>query len=220
MTTLPSLEQFALGDGGGPACLIAHDAERFRGTSDEMRTVVDLWFREEREHARLLTCAAQRLGGSARQSHWSFSAFCACRRVLGVRFELQVLLLTEVVSTAYYKVLRRHVPDEPIRDMCGLILRDEAGHVAFHRDRLRTHYETRNVLPGFLWMTQFWVLGHSAAMILWINHGPCLRGLGSTRREYFLEVQVQLGRFLRRLHREAGQKPLPHFAIDRGCVQT
>ena len=30
---LPSLEGFQLGDGGGPVCLIAHDAERFRGKS-------------------------------------------------------------------------------------------------------------------------------------------------------------------------------------------
>ncbi len=129
-TTLPSLEQFALGDGGGPACLIALDAERFQGASEEMRTAVNLWFREEREHARLLSCAARRLGGYALRSHWSFSAFCLCRRVMGVRFELQVLLLTELVSTAYYKVLQRHVPDEPIRRMRGLILRDEAGHLA------------------------------------------------------------------------------------------
>jgi hypothetical protein len=36
-----SLEQFQLGDGGGPACLIAYDAERFRSISDGVRTLVD-----------------------------------------------------------------------------------------------------------------------------------------------------------------------------------
>ena len=41
---LRSIEQFRLGDGGGPAALIAHDAERFRGRTREMRTIVDLWF--------------------------------------------------------------------------------------------------------------------------------------------------------------------------------
>src|SRR3954469_14685440 len=108
---LPSLEQFQLGDGGGPACLIAHDAERFRGSSEEIRTLVDLWFAEEKEHSRLLRCAVKRFGGRFIQSHWSFTAFCLCRKVLGVRFELQVLLLTELVSTAYYRVLRRHIDD-------------------------------------------------------------------------------------------------------------
>src|SRR5437660_709488 len=60
---LPSLEQFRLGDGGGPASLIAHDAERFRSRTTEMRFLVDRWFAEEAEHARLLGCAVDRFGG-------------------------------------------------------------------------------------------------------------------------------------------------------------
>ena len=133
---LRSVEQFRLGDGGGPASLIAFDAEKFRSRTEEMRTIVDLWFAEEAEHARLLGCAVKRFGGRIITSHWSFTAFCLCRRVFGVRFELQVLTLTELVSTAYYRMLRQHSPDGPLAAMCELILRDEAGHVAFQRDRL------------------------------------------------------------------------------------
>src|SRR5258705_9068063 len=111
---LPSLEGFQLGDGGGPASLIARDAERFRGSAEGMRSLVDLWFAEEKEHSRLLGCAVRRFGGRLISSHWSFTAFCACRRIFGVRFELQVLLLTELVSTAYYRVLRRHIDDPAV----------------------------------------------------------------------------------------------------------
>ena len=96
---LKSIEQFRLGDGGGPASLIAHDAEVFRGRTEMLRRIVDLWFAEEAEHARLLGCAVRRFGGRIIHSHWSFTAFCLCRRVFGVRFELQVLTLTELVST-------------------------------------------------------------------------------------------------------------------------
>jgi hypothetical protein len=131
-----SLEQFQLGDGGGPASLIAWDAERFRSSSEGTRTLVDLWFAEEREHARLLAGAVARFGGRCIEGHWSFTAFCLVRKYFGVRFELTVLLLTEIVSTVYYKLLRRHGDDPALRSMCQLILRDEAGHVAFHRDRL------------------------------------------------------------------------------------
>jgi hypothetical protein len=112
---LRSVEQFRLGDGGGPASLIAYDAEAFRSRTAEMRQIVDLWFAEEAEHARLLGCAVKRFGGRIITSHWSFTAFCFCRRVLGVRFELQVLTLTELVSTAYYRMLRAHSPDGPSR---------------------------------------------------------------------------------------------------------
>jgi hypothetical protein len=198
---LASLEQFRLGDGGGPASLIAYDAENFRGRTEEMRTIVDLWFREEAEHARLLGCAVKRFGGKYITSHWSFTAFCLCRRVLGVRFELQVLLLTELVSTAYYRVLRAHSPDVAVAEMCTLILRDEAGHVAFHRERLADAGRTSLGLGGAFWQTQFWVLGHAAATMLWVNHGPCLTAIGGSRAEYFGEVRRQLGRFIMSLDR-------------------
>jgi hypothetical protein len=82
---LPSLEQFQLGDGGGPASLIAHNAERFRGSSEEVRTLVDLWFAEEREHSRLLSCAVRRFGGKTDQVPLEFQRVLrdpACARSL------------------------------------------------------------------------------------------------------------------------------------------
>jgi len=195
---LPSLEGFQLGDGGGPASLIANDAETFRGSSEEMRTLVDLWFAEEKEHSRLLSGAVRRFGGRLIKSHWSFTAFCACRRILGVRFELQVLLLTELVSTAYYRVLRRHINDEPVRAMCSLILRDEAGHVAFHRSRLAPSRNS-GFAANLLWTLQFWLCGLGAATMLWVNHRRCLTAIGGSRNEYYREVGFEISRFVRRL---------------------
>lgn len=202
-----SLEQFRLGDGGGPASLIAYDAERFRSSSPEMRTIVDAWFREEAEHSRLLGCAVQRFGGRIIRSHWSFTAFCWCRRAMGVRFELQVLTLTEIVSTAYYRVLRRHSPDKPLTAMCGLILRDEARHLAFQRDRLAASGRTGRGASESLWRRQFWWLGHAAAMMLWINHGACLRAICGCRAGYFREVRRELRRFIVSLGVESQPRP-------------
>jgi hypothetical protein len=196
---LHSLEQFQLGDGGGPASLIARDAERFRGSSEHMRTLVDYWFAEEREHSRLLRCAVESLRGKTISSHWSFTAFCACRRLLGVRFELQVLLLTEITSTAYYRLLQRHTPIPSIASMCALILRDEAGHIAFHRDRLAAQGRSNKRLSDRLWLLQFFLCGYAAATMLWINHRKCLCGLGGSTVEFYHEVQFELGRFLKAL---------------------
>jgi hypothetical protein len=205
---LPSLVQFQLGDGGGPACLIARDAETFRGASEDIRTLVDLWFDEEKEHSRLLSCAVRRFGGKLIRSHWSFRAFCAARRILGVRFELEVLLLTEIVSTAYYRVLRRHIDDSAVRAMCSLILRDEAGHIAFHRARLASSHDRGLTSAGGLpWIAQFWLCGHGAATMLWINHRGCLEAIGGTRAEYFHEVRFEISRFVRRLNHERGGAP-------------
>ena len=206
-----SIEEFQLGDGGGPLSLIAFDASRFRDRNGGVRAVVDAWFAEEREHARLLGCAVDRLGGTKIANHWSFSAFCWVRRFFGVRFELQVLLLAELVSTAYYRVLKRHVPDAPLAAMCQLILRDEAGHVAFHRDRLAADGCNPNGFWGAFWEIQFWLFGHAAAIVLWSSHGRCVNALGGSRAEYFAEVRYELARFVRSLSCEA--EPYTALAI-------
>jgi hypothetical protein len=193
-----SLEEFQLGDGGGPAGLIAFDAGRFCDASPAQRAVVDAWFAEERGHARLLGEAVRRFGGRRITGHWSFTAFCLVRRLLGVRFELQVLTLTELVSTAYYRLLRRHADDAPLRAMCGLILRDEAGHVAFQRDRIAAGGRR-----GRAWRAQFRIFGHLAAAVLWTSHGRCLRALGGGRAEFFREVRRELRRFMAAVRRAA-----------------
>lgn len=204
---LPSIVQFQLGDGGGPASLIAYDAQNFRTQSEQMKAVVDLWFAEEREHSRLLGGLVQRFGGKRIESHWSFSAFCFSRRVFGVRFELTILLLTEIVSTAYYRLLRRHARDTAIHDACALILRDEAGHVAFHRDRLSGEAEASGHGFGIFWRNRFRLLGYAAATMLWVNHGKCLKPLGATTAEFYREVQLELSRFLGRLDRKVQWLP-------------
>ena len=206
---LRSIEQFRLGDGGGPASLIAFNAERFRGRTDEMRAIVDLWFAEEAEHARLLGCAVKRFGGRIITSHWSFTAFCLCRRVFGVRFELQVLTLTELVSTAYYRMLRQYSPDGPLAAMCELILRDEAGHVAFQRDRLCSAGCPPPGLRGLLWRIQFRLCGYAAATVLWVSHASCLKAIGGSQAEYYTEVTHQLTRFVRSLRRARKPAGIP-----------
>lgn len=216
---LRSIEQFRLGDGGGPASLIAFDAERFRGRTEEMRTLVDLWFAEEAEHARLLGCAVKRFGGRIITSHWSFTAFCFCRRVFGVRFELQVLTLTELVSTAYYRMLRQYSPDGPLAAMCELILRDEAGHVAFQRDRLFSAGCPPPGWRGWVWRIQFRLCGYAAATVLWVSHASCLKAIGGSRAEYYAEVTHQLTRFVRSLRRARKPAGIPARWASPALVQ-
>ena len=100
---LRSVEQFRLGDGGGPASLIAFNRENFRSRTNEMRQIVDLWFAEEAEHARLLGCAVQRFGGRIITSHWSFTAFCLCWRVwilnlIGIAFALYIFMADSIAA--------------------------------------------------------------------------------------------------------------------------
>lgn len=206
---LRSIEQFRLGDGGGPASLIAFDRENFRSRTVEMRQIVDLWFAEEAEHARLLGCAVRRFNGRIITSHWSFSAFCLCRRALGVRFELQVLTLTELVSTGYYRMLRKYSPDGPLAAMCELILRDEAGHVAFQHDRLQDAGVPHPGWRGLFWRVQFLVCGYAAGTMLWINHAPGIKAIGGTTFEFYSEITRQMFRFIRSLSKLTKYSSVP-----------
>jgi hypothetical protein len=191
-----SISEYQLGDGGGECRLVAADAESFRGRSEEARAVVDAWFAEEREHSRLLGKAVERIGAKFITNTPAFWLFYAIRRHLGVQFEMLVLLVVEIVSTGYYRLLRRHVGDEPLAAMCKLILRDEASHIDFHRDRLAARHP-RGV--GTLWKGLFHLLGHACAWFLWLGHGRCLRALGGTRAELFAHVTSGQRNFLTEL---------------------
>ncbi len=212
-----SLREFQLGDGGGPASLIAWNAEWYRASQPGLDQVIDLWFEEEKEHSRLLGGLLKHFNVGPMQSHWSFSLFCWLRRMLGVKYELQILTLTELSSTAYYWLLLRHCEDPGLRDVCSLILRDEAGHVAFQNDRLACSGAPWSGLRGTLWRAQFIASGFVAATVLWLSHGKCLRTLGVTTARFYQEAARHFIRFVVRL--EARAKQSAASASQRGISQ-
>ena len=191
-----SLQQFQLGDGGGPAYLIARDKDELLRGDGNIKVLVDLWFKEEEEHSRLLGRALKRFGAPEIQSHWSFTLFCGLRKYLGVQFELYALLLTEIVSHQYYKLLRRHCDDEAVRGMCDLINRDEAGHIAFHRARLTSEGLRRGRSYGRIWEILFRLRGLAAGTVLWVNHRRALVGMGATDAAFYQAIWRGMGRFI------------------------
>ena len=191
-----SILEFQLGDGGGPAGLIAFNRASFQDETPEVRQVVDLWFDEEKEHSRLLGGMAERLEATPIEGHWSFSLFCFFRKWLGVDFELQILTVTELVSTSYYTLLRRHSDDPALNGVCALILRDESGHLRFQNDRLASVGRH----PGrWFWGAQFRLSAFIAGTVLWISHGRCIRGLGGSTREFYSDIHSQVEGFLQKL---------------------
>ena len=201
---VPSLAQFELGDGGGPAYLIAWDREKFL-TQPHARELVDLWFKEEEEHSRLLGDAVKKFKGTRITGHWSFSVFCAVRKFLGVNFELRALLLTEIVSNVYYQLMLKHggPRDETIAQMCRLIIWDEMGHIEFHKDRLIRSGGNF----GMAWAGLFNLMGLAAGTMLWVNHGPAIRALGGTTREFYDEIWQAMDRFIIAVRQKTSRQP-------------
>ena len=208
-----TLAQYQLGDGGGPCRLIARDAERLRASDDDVKRVIDLWFAEEAEHSRLLAGAVRRLGGTFVEDSFAFRLFNQCRRAFGAQFEMKVLLIVEIVSTAYYRLVRKHCGDVPVRQMCRLILRDEAGHIAFHRERLSACHPDGGSWRG---TASFFFLGVACAGFLWLSHGRWLRPLGVRAQELFALSWQGLVHFHRRLPSSAKSRSRQGTGAEKG----
>ncbi len=210
-----SLSHFQLGESGEGAFLLAQARQFAAETGDpDYYTALALFIKEEQEHARLLGRLVVRAGGRLALRHWTHSLFRLFRRALGLNFELQVLVIAELVGTAYYRILRARSRDPVIESVCDLILRDEIRHIAFHAERLASWHGLLLPVERSGWVLQFQVLFCGATAVAWMDHRRCLRALGSTRAEFLRLARQECIQFLDQLQahgvRNASPNPLPH----------
>ncbi|HEV3363299.1 MAG TPA: ferritin-like domain-containing protein, partial [Acidimicrobiia bacterium] len=147
-----SLAHFQLGESGDGDTLLV-EARRTWADDPDYIAALALFVAEEQEHARLLAEQVVRLGGTLVTRHWTHGWFRRVRRALGVRFEIQTLLVAEIIGTAYYRLLRS-TGDTVLRQMCELMLRDEAPHLRFHADRIVIEQLRWPLLRRALWTAQ------------------------------------------------------------------
>jgi hypothetical protein len=191
-----SLSHFQLGESGEGKFLLA-EAQRFYADDPAYCAALNLFIKEEQEHARLLSGLVQRFRGSLVQKHWTQSIFCLLRRALGIDFEIQVLVIAELVGTAYYRLLQRHIADIAMLDVCRLILQDEVQHVAFHAERFSSNQIAWLPIERAVWAAQFQAMLLVVGYVAWVDHHRALLAVGATRSEFFREVRMECVEFLR-----------------------
>jgi hypothetical protein len=169
-----SIQRFQVGESGDGANLVA------KAGDDEYGTAVALFVAEEQNHARLLAHLLAAAGAPTIAGHWSDAVFVRLRRALGLRLELLVLLVAEVIALRYYRALRDGTDDPLTTDVAGRILADEQRHVPFHRRRLGTLHPV--VRAGWR------LLLTATAIVVALDHGPALGRLGVSRRRFVLDV--------------------------------
>jgi hypothetical protein len=189
-----SLAHFQLGESGEGSTLLAAARRAWVDDADYIGALA-LFVAEEQEHARLLEQQVIRLGGTLVTKHWSHRWFRRVRRALGVRFEIQTLVVAETVGTAYYRLLRS-TGDAVLRQMCELMLRDEAPHLRFHADRVAIEQLRWSPLRRALWTAQFRSLLRVALIAAWIDHRSALLAVGIVRRLFTTEVCDEARRWL------------------------
>ncbi|MEU6664998.1 ferritin-like domain-containing protein [Streptomyces sp. NPDC046727] len=190
--TLPSavwasIQRFQVGEDGDGASLVGR--ADLAGDPDYARAA-RLFVAEEQHHAVLLARLLAAGGMPTLTGHWSDTVFVRLRRLMGLRMELLVLMLAEVVALRYYRALRDGTDDPLTSDVAGRILADEQRHVPFHCARLHTSFAQlpRPLRRPLLALWRLLLL--AACLVVAADHGPALRRLGVGRRRFTADVMA------------------------------
>lgn len=185
MALIRSVQRFQVGEDGDGAELTAKAG---RAGDPGYAEAVALFIAEEQNHARMLALLLSAAGADTLAGHWSDAVFVRLRRLLGLRLELLVLMVAEVIALRYYRALRDGCPDPLASEVGGRILSDEERHVPFHCRRLREGFSTlpapirRAVMGGWR------ALLAGVALVVAFDHGPGLRVLGVGRAAFVRDV--------------------------------
>ncbi|MEV5737542.1 ferritin-like domain-containing protein [Streptomyces sp. NPDC052292] len=188
------IQRFQVGEDGDGANLVAKADQA--GDPDYARAV-RLFVAEEQNHARMLARLLAAGGMPVLSGHWSDTVFVRLRRLMGLRLELLVLMIAEVVALRYYRALRDGVGDPLASEVAGRVLADEERHVPFHCARLHASLAElpraarRPVLAG--WRLLLFVV----CAVVAVDHGAALRHLGVGRRRFLADVMASSGPVVR-----------------------
>jgi hypothetical protein len=176
-----SLQRFELGESGDGVSLLAKAG---RAQDPTYVAALELFVIEEQKHSELFRRALEYLQYPTLASHWSDAAFVRLRRALGLRLELTLFLVAEVVALHYFAALRDGVPDRNLRAMAVLILADEEEHVHFQVQRLAEGFARTPGLGRAFVRATWWALATGAAIVVAVDHGKALRVCGVRRASF------------------------------------
>lgn len=159
-----------------------------------------LFVKEEQHHAALIERLLCQRGWAGRPCGWKRAAARAIVRPLGLRFELSMLLLTEIAALTLSRLLLPALNDDAAaRGVAAQITHDHQCHIAFHAERLTTEFADFNFARRNLrrWRLRGMMAAATAGIAL--HHGRLLRALGATRRRYAQACHEHFERVLSRM---------------------
>ncbi|MEW2621459.1 ferritin-like domain-containing protein [Streptomyces sp. NPDC048106] len=179
------IQRFQIGEDGDGANLVGKADE---AGDDDYARAVRLFVAEEQNHARLLARLLAAGGVPTLTGHWSDAVFVRLRRLMGLRLELLVLMIAEVVALRYYRALRDGTDDALTSDVAGRILSDEQRHVPFHCERLHASLAELPRVMRRPVMTLWQLLLLAVTLVVAVDHGPALRRLHVGRLRFVADV--------------------------------
>jgi hypothetical protein len=198
---IASVRRFQLGESGDGAQLLRKAAE---AGDLEYLSAARLFIAEEQQHAALLLRLLEYLGGEPMSRHWSDAVFVRLRRLMGLRTELMVLTVAEVVALSYYGGLAAAGPDSVVRAVAARIVDDEHAHVRFQKQRLRAGFADSRAPVRLLAFGLWWVTAVGATVVVAVDHGRLLDAIGCRRTRFIRDVLADFSKVVAAVLRRGG----------------
>jgi hypothetical protein len=182
-----SMQRFQVGESGEGRHLRA--AAALTNNESYIRAI-DLFIKEEQEHARLMACLLKKLNAPLITTHWSDNCFILLRRLFRLHDELLVLLVPEIIAKRYFRAVHDGTGDAVVRAMCVQILRDEDGHVAFHIEYLQRAFASMS-LPARAALRFFWkIVFRLACLVVIVDHRSLLRAVKVSPAQFWWDCEL------------------------------
>jgi hypothetical protein len=178
---LHSLQRFQIGETGEGKHLRSY-AKYMKNEAYE--ECIDLFIKEEQSHARILAEMIGAMDGTLLTSHWTDLAFIALRRMMGLKTELFILLIAEVIGKCFYLLCSREIPHERMSNAFSIIVLDEIAHLRFHS--LALNVQLNNEPRWFrVIILKLWTMLFGAACLVFVwDHAKTLAALQTGKEEF------------------------------------
>ncbi|MEW2131078.1 ferritin-like domain-containing protein [Streptomyces sp. NPDC005435] len=185
-----SVQRFQVGEDGDGAGLLAKAG---RAGDPDYARAARLFVAEEQNHARLLARLLASAGLPTLAGHWSDAVFVRLRRLLGLRLELLVLMVAELIALRYYRALRDGTTDPLTTEVAARVLADEERHIPFHCARLSDSFAEfpRPLRHPLLLLWRLLLL--TTSLFVALDHGRALHTLGVGRARFTADVMATAG---------------------------
>jgi hypothetical protein len=150
----------------------------------ELGRVTELFIREEQHHAAQLREFMLAHGITLKQRNWTDSIFRHIRRLAGFETAVTILVTAEMVGFVYYRALGRATQNAYLRTICRQMCADEAVHLRYEAQLLRTLRSTRLRWSGAVVGLAHRTLLVMAAYVVYREHRAVLEFAGHNERTF------------------------------------